>query len=107
MPESEESQSREWTPELIRQLRGKRTLEEFGALLEAPKNTIWRWEAGMVKPGRNLSARLSGLADTEGFLSNWSLAGSMTLVGDLDGADAEIRGLMESAIQNSARELAG
>jgi hypothetical protein len=30
---------------LVKQLRGKRTLADFGALIGAQKNTVWRWEA--------------------------------------------------------------
>ena len=94
-----------WTPRLIRQLRGKRTLTDFGALIGAPKNTVWRWEAGQSQPDTNYSEQLSELAERERFLKNWKLAGSMTLVGDLDSAKAEIAELFRKSVERTARQL--
>src|SRR5215471_14672771 len=68
-----------WTPRLVKQLRGKRTLADFGALIGAPKNTVWRWEAGHAQPDATYSERLSELAERDHFLKNWTLAGSMLL----------------------------
>ena len=95
-----------WTPRLIKRLRGKRTLAEFGALLGAPKNTVWRWEAGKSQPDETYAERLSELAERERFLKDWKLVGSMTLVGDLEGAKAEIADLFRQSLERSARQLA-
>lgn len=35
-----------WTPRLIKRLRGKRIQAEFGSLVGAITNTIWRGENG-------------------------------------------------------------
>jgi len=95
-----------WTPRLIKQLRGKRTQAEFGALLGTPKNTVWRWEAGQSQPDAYYAARLSALAEREGFLQDWKLVGSMTLVGDLDSASAEIAKLFRQSLARTTRHLA-
>jgi hypothetical protein len=49
-----------------------------------PKNTVWRWEAGYAKPDGERSKRLSRLAEKEGFLRDWKLAGSADLLGDIE-----------------------
>ena len=95
-----------WTPRLIKQLRGKRSLADFGALLGAPKNTVWRWEAGNAAPDATYSELLSGLAEREHFLKDWELVGSMTLLGDLEGAQAEIAELFRKSVERTARQLA-
>jgi transcriptional regulator with XRE-family HTH domain len=95
-----------WTPRLIRRLRGKRTQAEFGALLGAPKNTVWRWETGLTQPDANYTMRLSALAEREGFLKDWKLVGSMTLVGDLDSANADIAKLFGQSLKRASRQLA-
>jgi hypothetical protein len=94
-----------WTPRLIKQLRGKRTLADFGALIGAPKNTVWRWEAGQAQPDDTYAELLSELAERERFLKDWKLVGSMTLVGDLEGAKAEIAELFRTSIERTARQL--
>jgi hypothetical protein len=94
-----------WTPRLVKQLRGKRTLAGFGALIGAPKNTVWRWEAGQAHPDANYAQLLSELAEREHFLKDWKLAGSMTLIGDLEGAKAEIAELFRKSIERTASEL--
>jgi transcriptional regulator with XRE-family HTH domain len=94
-----------WTPGLIKRLRGKRTLAEFGALLGAPKNTVWRWEAGKSHPDVTYAARLSEIAEREHFLSDWKLVGSMTLVGDLESAKAEIAKLFQQSLERTASQL--
>jgi hypothetical protein len=96
-----------WTPRLVKQLRGKRTLSNFGALIGAPKNTVWRWEAGQAHPDATYAERLSELAEREHFLKNWKLAGSMMLIGDLEGAKAEIAELFRGSIERTARRLTG
>jgi transcriptional regulator with XRE-family HTH domain len=73
-----------WTAEKVRRLRGKRTQAEFGRLVGVPKNTVWRWEAGYARPDKKRSQRLSRLAKAERFQPEWSLAGSATLLGDLE-----------------------
>jgi hypothetical protein len=94
-----------WTPRLVKQLRGKRTLSNFGALIGAPKNTVWRWEAGQAHPDATYAERLSELAEREHFLKNLKLAGSMTLIGDLETAKAEIAELFRGSIECTARRL--
>jgi transcriptional regulator with XRE-family HTH domain len=103
---SPQEKERQWTRQLIRRLRGKRTQAEFGALLGAPKNTVWRWEAGHMQPDAHYAARLSALAQRECFLEDWSLVGSMVLIGDLDGAKAEIAKLFRGSLERTARRLA-
>lgn len=95
-----------WTPRLVKQLRGKRTLTDFGALIGAPKNTVWRWEAGKAEPDNSYADRLSHLAERERFLKDWKLVGSMTLVGDLESANAEIAALFRKSVERTARQLA-
>lgn len=94
-----------WTPRLIRQLRGKRTQAEFGSLIGAPKNTVWRWEAGRAVPDAKYSASLSQIAERERFLEGWQLVGSMSLVGDLETAKAEVAKLFKTSLERTAREL--
>lgn len=95
-----------WTPRLIKRLRGKRTLAEFGALLGVSKNTVWRWEAGKSQPDGAHAERLSELAEREHFLKDWKLAGSMTLLGDLESARDEIAQLFRQSLERTARQLA-
>lgn len=95
-----------WTPRLIKRLRGKRTLAEFGSLLGAPKNTVWRWEAGKSQPDDTYAERLSELAEREHFLKDWNLVGSMTLLDDLESAKAEIAEMFRQSLERSARQLA-
>jgi transcriptional regulator with XRE-family HTH domain len=94
-----------WTPRLIRHLRGTRTQAEFGALLGARKNTIWRWEAGQARPDARYRARLCELAGRERFLDDWQLVGSMTLIGDLDSAQAKMTDLFRSSLEHTSRLL--
>ena len=94
------------TPHLIKRLRGKRTQAEFGALLGAPKNTVWRWEAGQAHPDTRYAARLSELAEREHFLAEWQLVGSMTLLGDLESARADIAKLFRTSLERTSRQLA-
>ena len=95
-----------WTPNLIKRLRGKRTQAEFGALLGAPKNTVWRWEAGQAHPDARYAARLSELAEREHFLADWQLVSSMTLLGDLESAKADIAKLFRTSLDRTSRQLA-
>jgi hypothetical protein len=96
----------DWTPHLIKRLRGKRTQAEFGALLGAPKNTVWRWEAGQARPEVRYAARLSALAEREHFLTDWQLVGSMTLLGDLESARADIARLFRTSVERTSHQLA-
>jgi transcriptional regulator with XRE-family HTH domain len=96
----------QWTRHLIKRLRGKRTQAEFGALLGAPKNTVWRWEAGQAHPDARYAARLSALAEHEHFLIDWQLIGSMTLLGDLESARADIAKLFRTSLDRTSRQLA-
>ncbi|MFY9555274.1 MAG: helix-turn-helix domain-containing protein [Blastocatellia bacterium] len=91
-----------WTPRLVKQLRGKRTLADFGALIGASKNTVRRWEVGQAQPDATYAERLSELAQRENFLKDWKLVGSMTLVGDLESAKAEISELFRKSVKRSA-----
>ena len=98
-----QKQARHWTPHLIKRLRGKRTQAEFGALLGAPKNTVWRWEAGQAHPDARYAARLSELAGREPFLTDWQLVGSMTLLGNLENAKADIAKLFRTSLERTSR----
>jgi DNA-binding transcriptional regulator YiaG len=102
---SEQPHEIRWTPRLIRRLRGQRTQTEFGILLGAPKNTVWRWEAGHASPDDRYVARLSALARNERFLANWELVGSMTLLGDLENAKADIARLFRTSLARTYRQL--
>jgi transcriptional regulator with XRE-family HTH domain len=104
-PTQEFPHEMDWTPYLIKQLRGKRTQAEFGSLLGAPKNTVWRWEAGQVRPDARYSARLTELAERESFLRDWQLVGSMILLGDLENAEAEIAALFRKSLERTSHEL--
>src|SRR5437867_12974201 len=95
----------QWTAERVKRLRGKRTQAEFGQLIQVPKNTIWRWVAGYVKPDSERAARLSRLARKERFLQNWKLAGSAELLGDLEDGSQILREQFEIAWQRSLKEL--
>jgi len=101
-----QKQALDWTPHLIKRLRGKRTQAEFGALLGAPKNTVWRWEAGQMHPEARYAARLSALAEREHFLTDWQLVGSMTLLGDLESAKADIAKLFRMSLERTSHQLA-
>jgi hypothetical protein len=70
--------ARQWTPHLIKRLRGKRPPAACGALLGAPKHTVWRWEAGQAHPEARYAARLSALAEREHCLTD---TGKPLLVG--------------------------
>jgi DNA-binding XRE family transcriptional regulator len=74
---------KKWTATLIKQLRGKRTQEEFARLIGAPKNTVWRWEAGRVAPAAAYAKKLSELAQRERLFLDWEPVGSITWIGDL------------------------
>lgn len=95
-----------WTPRLVKQLRGKRTLADFGALIGASKNSVWGWEAGQARPDATYAEQLSKLAERERFLKDWKLVGSMTLVGDLESTKAEIAELFRRSVERTARHLA-
>jgi hypothetical protein len=74
-------------------------------LIGAPKNTVWRWEAGQSQPDTSYSELLTGLARRERFLNEWKLAGSMNLLGDLESANAEIAELFRGSIERSSHDL--
>ena len=95
----------QWTPHLIKRLRGKRTQAEFGALLGASKNTVWRWEAGQAHPDARYASQLSTLAGREHFFADWQLVGSMTLLGDLESARTDIAKLFHTSLERTSRQL--
>ena len=101
----EQAQKIGWTPHLIRQLRGKRTQAAFGALLGAAKSTVWRWEAGQVRPDARYAARLTELAAHEHFRYDWQLVGSMSLHGDLENATADIAALFRTSLERTSHQL--
>src|SRR3990172_408720 len=85
-----------WTPQRVRLLRGKRTRGEFGKLLGAQRNTVWRWEAGRASPDERHARALSRLA-------SWRLVGSLKTVEPIDGAAEEVRKhFRESLEQNGS-----
>ncbi len=89
----------DWTSTLIRMLRGKRTQTDFGKLIGAPKNTVWRWEAGLTAPHPIYVARLNELAEAEHFLVDWQLVGSVIEVANnLDSGSRQIAGSFRSSI---------
>ena len=106
IPMTNQKSAMRWTPRLIKQLRGTRTQTEFGALLGARKNTIWRWEAGQARPDARYTARLCELAERERFLEDWQLVGSMRLVGDIENAQEEIAELFRCSLEHTSRQLA-
>ena len=60
---------------------------------------------GQAQPDATYAERLSELAEREHFLKDWKLAGSMRLIGDLEGAKAEIAELFRTSIERTARRL--
>lgn len=94
-----------WTPERVRRLRGSRTQEQLGKLLGVPKNTVWRWESGYAKPDPRRSALLSGLAARLGFQQDWKVAGSATLLGDLEEGSRHIATHLKPMLRRSADQL--
>ena len=94
-----------WTPALIRMLRGKRSQAAFGGLIGVPKNTVWRWESGSVRPDPENANKLAALARREGFLQDWQLAGSMVLIGDLELASNQISEAFKKSLARAAKQL--
>jgi transcriptional regulator with XRE-family HTH domain len=94
-----------WTPALIRLLRGKRSQAAFGGLIGVPKNTVWRWETGNVRPDPENANKLSALARREGFLQDWQLAGSMVLIGDLEPTSNKISEAFKQSLARATKEL--
>ena len=94
-----------WTPRLIKRLRGKRSQAEFGALVGATANTIWRWEDGRSLPDQQHSQKLSALAERERFLKEWKLAGSGTLTGNLDTASSSLSGKLRQTLARRRQAL--
>jgi len=95
-----------WTPRLIKQLLGNRSLAGFATLVGTTRNTVWRWETGRSQPNATYSMRLSTIAQREHFLKDWKLVGSMTLLGDLEGAQAAIAELFSESVECTTRQLA-
>lgn len=96
-----------WTPSLIRMLRGKRSQAAFGGLIGVPKNTVWRWETGSVRPDPANANKIAALARREGFLKDWQLAGSMVLIGDLESASNQIGEAFKKSLARTAKQLKG
>ena len=94
-----------WTAGLIKQLRGKRSQTEFARLVGAQANTIWRWEDGRTRPDDDHTRRLDQLAERERFLADWKLAGSITLLGDIDAALRRLSTETEQALARRSRSL--
>jgi transcriptional regulator with XRE-family HTH domain len=94
-----------WTPGLIRRLRGKRTLADFGELIGVTANTVWRWEDGRVTPDPAHAQRLSELAVRERFLHDWKLAGSILLVGDLETASRKLADDLKQTLARRSAEF--
>jgi transcriptional regulator with XRE-family HTH domain len=94
-----------WSPALIRMLRGKRSQAAFGGLIGVPKNTVWRWETGSVRPDPVNANKLSALARRESFLQDWQLAGSMVLIGDLEAAANQLGEAFKKSLARTAKQL--
>jgi transcriptional regulator with XRE-family HTH domain len=86
-------------------LRGKRSQAAFGGLIGVPKNTIWRWETGSVRPDPENANKLAALARREGFLQDWQLAGSMVLIGELEPASNQIGEALKQSLARAAKQL--
>ena len=94
-----------WTAGMIKRFRGKRSQTEFGRLVGARANTIWRWEDGRTRPDDNHVHRLDQLADHERFLADWTLAGSIILRGDVDAALRRLSRETEETLARRSRSL--
>jgi len=94
-----------WSPALLRRLRGKRTQTQFGRTVGVRKNTVWRWEKGLVAPDRKNSKTLARVARKERFLRNWKLVGSITRIADLEEGSREIRCRIERSLARTASQL--
>lgn len=95
-----------WTPALVRMLRGKRSLSDFGRLIGVPKNTAWRWEAGMTTPHAKYACRLTALATQESFLADWQIVGSIIEVQeDLEAASQQILETISTSLDKTALSL--
>ncbi|HWC76602.1 MAG TPA: hypothetical protein VG778_04030 [Blastocatellia bacterium] len=97
----------DWSPALIRMLRGKRTQARFGTLIGVPKNTVWRWEAGYAKPLTKHLDVLTRVARAERFLEDWQLVGSVTLIGDLEEGSKQIAGAFKKSLRRTSKQLVG
>jgi hypothetical protein len=67
---------------------------------------VRRWEAGQAHPDARYAARLSELAEREHFLTDWQLVGSMTLLGGLESARADIARLFHASLERTYCQLA-
>ncbi len=105
MPVADQLFTIRWATLDLKGLRGKRTLEEFGAVLGVAKNTVWRWEAGRVKPDVPQMKKLNELAEKQGYWDQWQLKGSAVLVGDLDAASAQLKTQWKEADARSLAEF--
>ncbi len=105
MPVAELPITIRWATSDLKELRGKRTLGEFGAVLGVAKNTVWRWEAGRVKPDTTQMKKLNELAEKQGYWDQWQLKGSASLVGDLDAASAQLKTQWKEADARSLAEF--
>lgn len=95
----------QWTPGLIKDLRGKRSQSEFGELVGVAKNTVWRWEAGYARPDPVAAARLTEIAHQEDFHADWQLVGSITRIGDLEEGSRQIAAMINKSVARTARNL--
>jgi tetratricopeptide (TPR) repeat protein len=89
--------------------RGEEARAELSAaiaLYRAMDMTLWRWEAGQAHPEARYATRLSELAEREHFLTDWQLVGSMTLLGDLESARADIAKLFRMSLERTSHQLA-
>ena len=95
-----------WTGALVRRLRGKRTQAEFGRVLGVPKNTVWRWEAGVVAPDCRNARRLGRLAEREHFPQAFKVKGSLTIIGGAPSvAQRGLARLILGSLEQTARHL--
>ncbi|HZS45150.1 MAG TPA: hypothetical protein VFC63_08620 [Blastocatellia bacterium] len=94
-----------WPPQLIRDLRGKRTLAEFASLVNVTPDIVRLWEDDKMRPGEEDTNRLADLAQKEEFLKDWKLAGSGRLLGDVDEAIKKLRKEDEEIFANRIKRL--
>lgn len=94
-----------WTPALIKALRSKRTQADFGKIIGVPRNTVWRWEAGLARPLPAHARKLSKVAEKERFLADWQLVGSITLIGNLEDGSRKVAAMFKGSLVHSLERL--
>ena len=95
----------DWTPKLIKRLRGNRTHAEFALLIDVVSEDILLWENGESKPNAEQTKKLSELAEQEQFLKDWKLAGSGELIKDWEALEEPKRRFSQVDYQRGLEAL--